>query len=177
MQDPNYVNIGSVELISKRATHTVPIAPGGFLNDYVPFYFTPFSVMMRNILSGRGVQQRRNDEIIILVSTLHAIHKQGLPFVFTDGHAYSQTSYYYSNLADLNRINWGVLQRRDFKRDPEDPLKFEQYQAEALIHRHVPLTALMGIICYTAEQQTYLQQQVQAFNPQLQVHAMPGWYF
>lgn len=51
---PNWVSIGNPELIDKRATHPVPLPPGGFLNDYVPFYFTPFSVMMKNIHSGRS---------------------------------------------------------------------------------------------------------------------------
>lgn len=86
---PNWVSIGNAELIDKRARHPVPMPPGGLLNDYVPFYFTPFSVMMRNIRSGRGgVQQRQNDEIVILVSSLHHLAKQGLPFLFTDMHAY-----------------------------------------------------------------------------------------
>ena len=38
----NWVNIGNSELIGKRATHPVPLSPNGCLNDYVPFYFTPF---------------------------------------------------------------------------------------------------------------------------------------
>ena len=56
MLAPNYVNIGNVDLIDKRRHRMVPIAPGGTLADYVPFYFTPFSVMMKNIHSGMGVQ-------------------------------------------------------------------------------------------------------------------------
>lgn len=177
IQDPQFVNIGSTELIDKRANHQIPIPPGGTLNDYVSFYFTPFSVMMRNILSGRGVAQRRNEEIIILVSSLHRMRELGLSFVFTDGHAYSQWANFYTDLADLDKINWPVLQQRDFKRDPEDPLKFEQYQAEALIHRHVPLEVLLGIICYNSGQKTVLEQQMVEFNLDLKVHAMPLWYF
>jgi hypothetical protein len=45
-QDPDYVNIGNPELIGKRARCAVPVPPGGTLSDYVPFYFTPFSIMM-----------------------------------------------------------------------------------------------------------------------------------
>jgi hypothetical protein len=85
LRAPNWVSIGNSELIDKRARHAVPVPPGGLLNDYIPFYFTPFSVMMRNIRSGRGgVQQRSNDEIVILVSSLHHITKKGLPFLFTN---------------------------------------------------------------------------------------------
>ena len=52
--DPFYVPIGNGELIDKRKTWPVPVAPGGVLGDYVPFYFTPFSPMMLNIKSGRA---------------------------------------------------------------------------------------------------------------------------
>ena len=62
-----WVNIGNEELIGKRSTHPVPIPPGGVLSDYVPFYFTPFSPMLRNITTGwGGVKRRSNDEIVIL---------------------------------------------------------------------------------------------------------------
>ncbi len=67
-QAPNWVHIGSPELIDKRAAHPVPVGMGGYLNDYVPFYFTPFSPMMKNIHSGwGGIRRRANDEIVILV--------------------------------------------------------------------------------------------------------------
>ncbi len=60
LQAPGWVNIGNPELIDKRANHPVPLQPGGFLNDYVPFYFTPFSPMLRNIHTGWGGIQRRS---------------------------------------------------------------------------------------------------------------------
>jgi hypothetical protein len=144
----------------------------------VPFYFTPFSVMMRNIRSGRGgVQQRENDEIVILVSSLHHAAKQGLPFLFTDMHAYYRWATYYNDLAQLGKVDWKLLQARDFKRDENDPAKFERYQAEALIHRHCPVSGLIGIVCHSEKGKMQAQAQVAAQGLQLQVHARPGWYF
>lgn len=175
---PDWVNIGNPELIDKRASHPVPIAPGGSLNDYVPFYFTPFSPMMRNIHSGwAGVKKRLNDEILILVSSLHLIGKKGLPFVFTDTHANYQWANFYSDLADLNKIDWSLLRSRDFRRDPEDPARFERYQAEALVQSHVPVSALSGIICYTEQIKQGIEQQIQARGLSLPVHARKSWYF
>ncbi len=163
---PNWVNIGNPELIEKRASHPVPIAPGGFLNDYVPFYFTPFSVMMRNIRSGRGgCQPRLNSEILILVSSLHHVASQGLPFLFTDSHAYYRWANYYTDLSDLSKIDWPLLQARDFKRDPDDPAKFERYQAEALIYQCCPVSGLVGIVCYTSNGQVF-----GFFRKQLEIH-------
>ena len=176
-KSPAWINIGSDELISKRATHPVPIAPGGVLNDYVPFYFTPFSVMMMNIHSGRGVQQRANEEIVILVSSLPHIQAQGVPFVFTDSHAYYMWANFYTDLADLDKIDWKILQQRDFKRDLDDPAKFERYQAEALIHQHCPISALLGIVCYTDELKIQIERQLTVRELNLDVHVKTGWYF
>lgn len=175
---PDWVNIGSPELIDKRANHPVPLPPGGLLNDYVPFYFTPFSPMLRNIHTGwGGIQRRSNEEIVILVSSLHRIANLGLPFLFTNSHAYYQWADYYSDLADLDKIDWPLLQRRDFKRDPEDPAKFERYQAEALIHQHLPVSGLIGIICYTELLKQRIGRDIQARNLSLPVYARTGWYF
>lgn len=71
-----WVSIGNAELINKRAHHPVNVPPGGVLNDYVPFYFTPFSVMMHNINTGwNGVKQHPKRDILILVSNLHRIQQ------------------------------------------------------------------------------------------------------
>ena len=173
----HYVGIGNPELICKRSQRVVPIEPGGTLADYVPFYFTPFSVMMKNIHSGWGVQQRRNDEIVILVSSLYHVQSLGLRFIFTDAHAYPHWASYYSELDRLDRIDWAILQRRDFKRDPDDPRKMERYQAEALVHGHVPTTGLLGIICYNEALKCSVEEEVRKRRLNIPVHARPGWYF
>src|SRR5215469_14169931 len=86
--DRNFRVIGNVDLINKRANRRVMIGPGGTLSDYVPFYFTPFSIMMYNIHTGYGVPNVPNNEIVILVSSLHRIQELGIQFVFTNQHAY-----------------------------------------------------------------------------------------
>jgi hypothetical protein len=178
VHSPHWVNIGNQELIDKRASHPVVLPPGGVLNDYVPFYFTPFSVMLKNIHSGwGGIEKRSNEEIIILVSSLPHIKKQGLTFLFTDSHAYYQWSTFYDDLIDLDKIDWAILQRRDFKRDPNDPAKFERYQAEALIHRYCPMAGLLGIVCYTEQLKTQIEQQLRDRGLNLDVYTRTGWYF
>ncbi|MGH8763371.1 MAG: type II toxin-antitoxin system toxin DNA ADP-ribosyl transferase DarT [Nitrosospira sp.] len=174
---PRYVSVGNPELIDKRRHRVVPISPGGTLPDYVPFYFTPFSVMMKNIHSGRGVMQRRNEEILILVSSLHHVKSMSLPFLFTNAHAYPDWTNYYSDLARLVEIDWGILQRRDFKRDPDDPRKMERYQAEALIFHHLPIQGILGIVCYTETLKREVEQQIQSRGLKLSVYARREWYF
>lgn len=175
---PDWTHIGSAELIAKRAGHGVNVGPAGVLNDYVPFYFTPFSPMMRNIRSGRGgITRRSNDDIVILVSSLYRLQELGIPFVFSDAHAYYAWSSFYTEVADLNKVDWPLLQRRDFKRDPDDPVKFERYQAEALVHKRCPVEALLGIICYSEAVKTGLDACLHERNLELQVIARREWYF
>lgn len=175
--NPNYVDIGNPELIGKRNGRDIDVPPGGTLSDYVPFYFTPRSPMLLNIKTGRHVRQRGNDEIVILVSSLPRIQESGLDFLFTDRHAYLQTAEFYSDLARLDRIDWDILQRSDFKRDNDDLGKFERYQAEALIFKHVPVSALLGIACVNDAVAAQLRQQIAAAGSELKVAATPGWFF
>ena len=178
VRSKHWIHIGNAELISKRATHPVPLPPGGTLNDYVPFYFTPFSVMLKNIHTGwGGVQKRSNEEIIILVSSLYHIHDGGLPFLFTDSHAYSYLATFYNNLNDLNNIDWALLQRRDFRRDPNDPWKLDRYQAEALIHKSCPVSSLLGVVCYNDWLKEKINREVSVRGLSLLVHTRSGWYF
>ena len=174
---PGYVSIGNPELIDKRRHRVVPISPRGTLTDYVPFYFTPFSVMMKNIHSGRGVTQRSNEEILILVSSLHHVKSMGLQSIFTSGHAYPDWTNYYSDLTQLDEIDWGILQHRDFKRDPDDPKKMERYQAEALIFHHLPIQGILGIVCYTETLKLEIERQIQSRGLKLSVYARREWYF
>jgi hypothetical protein len=177
-QDPNFVQIGNPDLIAKRTHRTVPIAPGGTLHDYVPFYFTPFSPMLLNIKTGwNGIPQRPMHQIVILTSSLHNLISHNVPFVFTDRHAYLQFAEFSSDLTDLSRIDWKILQARDFKRNPNDPGKFERYQAEALVHKRVPVAALTGVVCHGAEQEAELMTLVQDAGIQLAIATRPNWFF
>jgi hypothetical protein len=173
-----YVQIGNPELIEKRRHKAVPISPNGTLSDYVPFYFTPASPMLLNIKTGwGGIRQRANSEIAVLVSSLHRLSQRSQPFVFTDRHAYLTAANFFSNPADLTVIDWPSLQQRRFKKDPGDPEKFERYQAEALVHKHVPIDALVGIGCYNDQVRSELSSEVSKRGLNLQVVARPAWYF
>lgn len=178
VKDANYVNIGNPDLIGMRATRPVPVGPSGTLADYVPFYFTPFSIMMYNIKTGYGgIKKRANQEIVIFASSIHRVAELGIPFAFTDRHAYTAFAEFHSNIESLKKIDWDLLQTRNFRHDPDDPGKKERYQAEALIHQHVPISALLGVGCYDATTKQKLDGHIASENIHLPVKITPNWYF
>lgn len=175
---PNWVAIGNRDLIDRRATRVVPIAPGGVLNDYVPFYFTPFSPMMYNIYTGRGgIPCVANSDILILVSSIPRLEEQGIQYIFTDRHAYTVTANFYNSRQFLTEVDWEILQRRNFSRDPNDPEKVERYQAEALVPQFLPISALLGVVCYNDVVKEEVLEQARLANVQLDIRTIPQWYF
>ena len=178
LQDPNFVQIGNPDLIEKRSSRSIPIPPGGTLDDYIPFYFTPFSPMLYNIKTGwNGITQRPMREIVLLVSSLHSLVEQGVRFVLSDRHAYLKFAQYSNSPENLDMIDWEILQTRNFVRDPNDPAKFERYQAEALIHRQLPVEGLNGVVCHGPEEEAQLRETVQNSGAQVHVVARPHWFF
>ncbi|WP_334147711.1 type II toxin-antitoxin system toxin DNA ADP-ribosyl transferase DarT [Hyphomicrobium sp.] len=137
-----------------------------------------FSPMMYNIKTGwAGIRKRDNDEIVIIVSSLRTLHAAKLSFLFTDRHAYLAAARFFSDLARLDQIDWEMLQRRDFRNDPDDPSKMERYQAEALVHKYVPLDALSGFVCYSDEVRESLAKALAERKQTMKVVKRPSWYF
>lgn len=174
--DPHYRNIGNTELIDKRAARVVPIPPEGTLSDYVPFYFTSRTPMLLNIKTGRNVSAVPMQDLVVLVSSLPLLVSRNIPFVFTDRHAYLVTARFSSDIADLDRIDWDILRRSDFRYDPNDLGKMDRYQAEALVHQRLPVDALTGIICHDAARQVRLEALVRAAGHSMPVVARPDYY-
>jgi hypothetical protein len=177
--DPDFVAIGNPELIARRPSREVDIPPGGTLADYVPFYFTPYSPMLLNIKTGYGgIHSRTNEEIVVLVSSLSALREHDVHYVYSDRHAYLRTARFFNDPAQLGTVvDFGRLQRRDFKRDPEQPDKVERYQAEALAFQHVPVAALLGIGCYTRAINDDLKAACSDLEVELKIVTRTEWYF
>ena len=135
--------------------------------------------MFLNINTGyRGIRKRENAEIVILVSSLHKLGTAKVPFLFTDRHAYLVAAKFTSDLDRLSEIDWGILQNWDFKRDPvNDPGKVERYEAEALVHRHLPIAALGGIICHDDFVAVAIRDLTEQRGMNLHVVTKKSWYF
>lgn len=177
--DPGFISIGDPDLIAKRRTRLVPISPGGTLQDYVPFYFTPLTPMLLNIATGyRNIPKRKKADIVVLLSSLGALTAHHVEHVFTDRHAYLAAARFYGDdgvLGDV--IDFPLLRRHDFRHDAEHPEKAERYQAEALAYGQVPAAAILGVACYTREVQVEIEKECSAATVAPMVVHRPEWFF
>lgn len=105
---------------------------------------------------------------------MYRLRENGIQFVFTDRHAYLKAAQFSTDLEDLDWIIWPALQARDFRKDDAD--KFEKYQAEALVYRHVPVKALLGIVCYSDDVKAAILTETSKHQVTIKVVAQPKWY-
>lgn len=134
--------------------------------------------MMYNIVTGyAGMRQYPSSEIAIMISSLRRIAELGLTAVYTDRHAYLSSAHFFSSLDSLDQIAWGPLQHRDFRRDVDNPDKIEQYQAEALIHQHLPVEQLSAIVCYSETEKQVLEEKRRKYGLKIPITVYPRWYF
>lgn len=119
-----------------------------------------------------------NEEIVVMISSLHQIAQLGIRFVFTDQHAFRKPASYFTDVANLDRIDWPLLNRRDFRKyDTNDLGKPDRYQAEALIWKHLPVEALLGIATYTEEVAAWLRAELIRLGKNVNISVQRNWYF
>lgn len=175
--NPGYVSIGNVEIIEKRKARVVSVPPGGTLADYVPFYFTPRSPMLFNIVTGyHGLKKCTRSEVVVLVSSLSRLENEEIPYVIADRNATLLSATIQPGRQLLPTLPWERWRAHDFRHDPNDPEKLERYMAEALVHRLLPASGLEGIITYDAAAQVTVTQMVRHSGREIPVHARSNWY-
>jgi ssDNA thymidine ADP-ribosyltransferase, DarT len=172
------IGIAHAHIKDRRARRAVPIGTGGFLCDYVPFYFAPRSPMLyaiyRRAVEGYTGTQR---EILHLVSSTDAVVAAGVPFVFTEGHAELFYSEFFTDLGDLNRIDWEIMQARIWRDTISDGDRKRRRQAEFLAHRFFPwqLITEIGVANKIIALEVESKLGEAAHKPSVTVR--PGWYY
>lgn len=179
LADPNYVEIGHQQLIGQRQTYPIPGFPqAGTLGNCVPFYFGTHSPMLFAIMRGStGVQQRPQDEIVYVVSSVNTIVNCGLPFFFTDQHAKAALANGYNNLANLSAIDWNVVLSRIWFNTITDWNRRDRKQAEFLVLNHVPVVCINEIVVQTAQRQAQLQTIASRLNSNIPITLDASYYF
>ncbi len=177
VKHPDFVNIGFQSLISSRGITPVKAEPGGVLNDYIPFYFTPRSPMLFMIYKGKVEDYKgMQEELVYLVSNVEVIQEANIPYVFTDRHAklsYAKHYNEYSKLAELdwdtiNSDNWGQQYGADKK---------EKKQAEFLVYQSLSLNLVQGIVCQNDQIYRLVESAMKDAGVSLPIACRPNLYY
>ena len=84
------------------------------------------------------------EDIVYLVTDTTTIDRSGRPYLFTDGHAIMVISEFYSDLKELDKIDWPLMEDLFWGDTEEDPDRKRRRQAEFLVHKQVPIQLFTG---------------------------------
>jgi hypothetical protein len=105
--------------------------------------------MLFSIHQGNVQQYQHGQEPIIhLVGSSKAVQESQLPFTFTEGHAEMGYSEFFTDLADLAKIDWEIMKAEFWRDTDQDMDRKRRRQAEFLVHQFFPwnLVATIGVI-------------------------------
>lgn len=174
LRDESYVSIGDKQVINLRHERQVK---GYFLHDFVPFYLGPRSPMLYVIQHGyNGVQRIDPEKIVYCVIRLDDLINNGIDCIFTDGHALSAlTSFYTKEMLyqidniirydDVYSSQWNSEEDIDLKRRKE---------AELLIKSDLPVQYIRGYVVYNNMAKQKLMEQGIDDN---KIVVLPSYYF
>jgi len=169
--DPNFINIGHRQLISDRDQHPINIEGKGVLGEYVPFYFAGHSPMLYLIKNGyQGVEQRLQEDLIFLVCRIGEVSQSGVEFFFTDRNAKITIAENYTSIADLDKLDWQIINSMDWKNTEENYKKQDLKQAEFLVRHHLPVALIYAIVVKNEEKKAYIVEQLHNFGLNIPVH-------
>lgn len=154
--------------------------PDLHVGDCVPFYFCPRSVMLYMIhmanhpaLTYRGGQEPILHFEADLHATIQWANAQRRRWAFTSSNAASRYFEDYSDLADLEQINWAAVDASDWRADKDK----EGKQAEFLLEHCFPwhLIERIGVRSDKLRQQVGNILPAEGHCPAVEVR--PDWYY
>lgn len=188
-QKTAHANIAYQGAQGRRATKLVARPPGGVIHEYVPFYFAPRSPMLMTINGGNveGCPYRQQD-IVHFATTVEVIVENELPFVFYDYNATLSIATCYSNLEELDHIDWelfheaprldGYCQYWHSRVDVSRYIRrMETRQAEFLVHKSVPLELMEMVGVYSAAKAAEVKEIFDDADIEIPVEVKSAWYY
>jgi len=133
----------------RRARRQVPVAAGGVVADYVPFYYAPRSPMLYSIHCGNVPDcHHPQTELVYLVTDADTLFRRQVCCI-TDRNAVLNHAWFSANQTDLETlIDWPLMVARYWNNTPEDLSRKERRMAEFLAHQFVPWNQVQRIAVY-----------------------------
>lgn len=177
--DEDFVSIGNLEIIDVRSSTEVKLKGYGNIGDYVPFYFTPRSIMLYNIITGYyapKVPKRDKEEIIVIRCLIDNLIKEPKWF-FTNGQANDGETAHFNDLSDLEKIDWNSIQQSNFSKSDGDYDRQRRYQAEFLVHNLVPVKRIESICVYNDAMKKWAEQNINKLGLEIPTHINKPYFF
>ena len=151
LRDEHYVSIGDRQIIRVRGEMVVK---GYKISDYIPFYLGPRSPMLYVIQHGyNGVQRVDAENVVYLVVRLDELVSNDVDCIFTDGHALSSLTNYYTKdkLPIIDKIvRYDDVYSSRWDSDTDLDLK-RRKEAELLIKNDLPVQFIKGFVVYNEQ--------------------------
>ncbi len=171
--------VGNRDIKERRRRRVVPVPPGGFVADYVPFYFAPRSPMMYAIDRGNVPEYAGGiDPLAYLVSTIERLQEAGCTLVTTDRNAVLGIATFRQGLDGLdNGVDWHLMEATWWNNTVQEPDRMERRMAECLVHQVVPWEAFTQVRVRSDARRLEVEALLGPGIAPGPVLVAPDWYF
>lgn len=168
--------------IKARRLYELPVKchPGTRVGQYVPFYFCPRSIMLYILhmgnspeLSYHGGQAPMVHLVADLSKAVAWADAQSRRWAFTNRNAGTYYAEFFSNLADLSKVNWTAVESLDFRSADIKDGK----QAEFLIEELLPWDLVDEVGAVDQETAARVRSALRSARHQPAVRIRRSWYF
>lgn len=164
----------------RRLNTSVPVAPGGVVADYVPFYFAPRSPMLYAIHMGNVASFAEGQrKILYLVADAEKVASK-CDFCFTDGHATMAFTGFYNDMNELDDVvDWEIMRAKYWRDTDEDTDRKRRRQAEFLVKDFFPFELIQCVAVFNSD----ILEEVESILPQFRGSHVPhvavkrNWYY
>ncbi len=179
---------GDPEIKERRRRQPVTCPPGGFVADYVPFYFAARSPMMYKLWAG-GVPSFTGDhrDLVYFVSNVDQMVAAGVAFAISDRNAAKALADFTNDaavLGDLTAelprsefVDWAVMKTTMWNNTLADGERMERRMAEFLVHEEVPFRLLAGAAVRSEEHKANVERLFADTGCGLTVVVRSEWYY
>ena len=175
-------DIVGMSKIKRRRLEELPVQchPRTKVGQYVPFYFCPRSIMLYILHMGNHpeLDYHEGQRPIVhlqadLAATVRWADENGVRWAFSDRNAGTHYAGFYSDLSQLDQVNWTAVQAIDFR----DPTIKDGKQAEFLVYESFPWTLVEGSGVLDAGIQRRAEQALADAAHRPPVSVEPTWYY
>lgn len=178
MESPSGTIIGMNSIKQRRRTNALKSHSGLYVGDCVPFHFCPRSVMLYVIHQANHPELEYRDgqnPIVHLEADLRRTvawaEQNNRRWAFTTSNAGSLFFDDYSDLADLEKVDWNAVQANDWQ------ARKEGKQAEFLLEASFPLEMVSRIGVNSKEIYAKVPRTLQGVRHHPTIEVRPDWYY